>query len=222
MIKRTILFMGSLLFSAELLGQVSIADANTAMPDYSVYYEGVHAREAGDLVTAVRKFTESAEGGLAIAQYNLGVMYYSGNGVPQDFFKAFEWTRQAAEQGHVAAMVNLGVLYYNQIGVNSGVAAVWPFSLISRNTNFREAARWYGHAAEYDHGGAQYYLATMYQQGTGVEQDLVMAWKWANLARDNDVPDASLLLASISQDLTQSQRQQAQQLYAEWVLSYRN
>ena len=34
------------------------------------------------------------------AQYNLGVMFYHGNGVPKDFKKAFKHYRLAAEQGH--------------------------------------------------------------------------------------------------------------------------
>jgi uncharacterized protein len=219
---KTILYtLSVLMFSATLHAQVSIVDPNTPLPDYTVYYEGVDAREAGDHATAVRKFTQAAEAGLAIAQYNLGVLYYSGNGVEQSFEKAFQWTYKAAEQGHVNAMVNLGVLYFNQVGVSSGVTSVWPFSLIARAGNLREAARWYEYAAEYNHGGAQYYLATMYRDGTGVEKNLVQAWKWANLARDNDIPDASLLLASISRDLSPEQLEQAQTLYAEWVLKYR-
>lgn len=209
------------MFSAVLHAQVSIVDPNTPLPDYTVYYEGIDAREAGDHATAVRKFTQAAEAGLAIAQYNLGVLYYSGNGVEPSFEKAYEWTKKAAEQGHVNAMVNLGVLYFNQIGVNSGVTSVWPFSLLTRASNYREAARWYEYAAEYNHGGAQYYLATMYRDGTGVELNLVQAWKWANLARDNDIPDASLLLASITRDLSPAQLEQAQALYAEWVLKHR-
>jgi uncharacterized protein len=213
--------LGAVMFSAALHAQVSIVDGNTPLPDYTVYYEGVAAREAGDHATAVRKFIESAEGGLAIAQYNLGVLYYTGNGVEQSFEKAFEWTQKAAEQGHVNAMVNLGVLYFNQIGVGLGATSVWPFSMIGRTRNYREAARWYQNAAEYNHGGAQYFLATMYRDGTGVEADLVQAWKWANLARDNDIPDASLLLASITRDLSPAQREQAQREYADWVLKYR-
>ena len=32
-----------------------------------------------------------AEEGITEAQFNLGFMYYSGQGVKQDYFKAFEW-----------------------------------------------------------------------------------------------------------------------------------
>ena len=69
----------------------------------------------------------SAEQGDAKAQYNLGVCYENGHGVPQDYSKAVEWYRKSAEQGHAAAQYNLGVCYYNGIGVpkNTKKAMVW-------------------------------------------------------------------------------------------------
>ena len=48
----------------------------------------------------------------ARAQNNLGVMYYHGNGIKQDFDEAFKWYRCAAEQGHAKAPNSLGVMYY--------------------------------------------------------------------------------------------------------------
>ena len=39
------------------------------------------------------------DAGHAAAQFNLGVMYDFGWGVPQDDVEAVAWTRQAAEQG---------------------------------------------------------------------------------------------------------------------------
>ena len=53
----------------------------------------------------------------ARAQYNLGVMYANGDGVPQDYAEAVKWYRLAAEQGHAKAQNNLGVRYYNGKGV---------------------------------------------------------------------------------------------------------
>ncbi len=53
----------------------------------------------------------AAEQGAALAQYNLGVMYRLGKGVPQDSDEAQKWYRKAAEQGHVKAQNALGSLY---------------------------------------------------------------------------------------------------------------
>ena len=41
---------------------------------------------------------KSAEQGYVNAQYRLGVLYYDGHGVSQDYQKAFEWILKAAEQ----------------------------------------------------------------------------------------------------------------------------
>jgi TPR repeat protein len=49
-----------------------------------------------------------ANAGDAVAQYNLGLMYATGEGVPQDDAQAVTWFRQAAEQGHAGALNNLG------------------------------------------------------------------------------------------------------------------
>ena len=37
--------------------------------------------------------------GVAIAQNNLGYMYYNGLGVPQDYIQAYAWFQLAAEGG---------------------------------------------------------------------------------------------------------------------------
>lgn len=60
---------------------------------------------------------ETAEQGNADAQNNLGVMYYFGYGVPQDYKKAFEWYTKAAEQGNAKAQYRLGDMYYFGYGV---------------------------------------------------------------------------------------------------------
>ena len=41
-----------------------------------------------------------AELGFSFAQYNLGRMYYEGDGVSQDYKKAAEWYNKAAIQGN--------------------------------------------------------------------------------------------------------------------------
>ena len=59
----------------------------------------------------------SAEQGDASAQYNLGVMYDDGLGVPLDDAEALRWYHLAAEQGHATAQHNLGVMYGTGEGV---------------------------------------------------------------------------------------------------------
>jgi len=46
-------------------------------------------------------------------EYNLGVMYETGDGIAKDSTQAAQWYRKAAEQGHALAQLNLGVMYFN-------------------------------------------------------------------------------------------------------------
>ena len=56
---------------------------------------------------AVELYTLAAEQGNANAQYNLGVMYAEGRGVPKNEQVAAAWYRKAAEQGHASAQQKL-------------------------------------------------------------------------------------------------------------------
>ena len=81
-------------------------------------------------LTDIRK---AAEQGNADAQFNLGWMYYEGEGVPKDDAEAARWFLKSAEQGIATAQFNLGEMYKEGIGVPQDDA---------------EAAKWYRKAAE--------------------------------------------------------------------------
>jgi hypothetical protein len=72
-------------------------------------------------------FFRAAEQGYADAQFNLGLMYINGEGVPQDISHAVELFQKAAEQGHVDAQNNLGAMYFTGEGVarNEKKAIEW-------------------------------------------------------------------------------------------------
>ena len=109
-----------------------------------------------------------AEQGSAAAQFNLGLKYANGEGVPQDSVAAVAWYRKAAEQGHPDAQNNLGWMYANGAGVPQDDAA---------------AVAWYCLAAEQGSASAQVSLGALYSDGgRGVPQDLVEGHTWLNLA----------------------------------------
>ena len=60
---------------------------------------------------------KGAERGQPLAQFNLGLMYYKGRGVRQDYKEAVKWWRLAAEKGFGEALNNLGMMYGNGDGV---------------------------------------------------------------------------------------------------------
>src|ERR1035441_120037 len=64
-----------------------------------------------------RTLTEQAEKGNARAQYNLGVMYHTGQGVPQDNSEAVKWFRKAGDQGEAHAQFAPGLIYEQGQGV---------------------------------------------------------------------------------------------------------
>ena len=79
--------------------------------------KGLDAYDRGDYATALREFKPLAEQGDAYAQYNLGVMYDKGQGVPKDYKTAVKWYTLAAEQGDADAQNNLGLMYDEGKGV---------------------------------------------------------------------------------------------------------
>lgn len=54
----------------------------------------------------------AADKGYAVAQYDLGKMYYYGEYVTKDLAKAYEYLKKAADQG-TNAINNLASMYYN-------------------------------------------------------------------------------------------------------------
>ena len=81
------------------------------------FQKGLDAAKAGDYATALKEWQPLAEQGDADAQFNLGIMYANGEGVPKDDVEAARWWRLAAEQGHARAQFNLGIMYANGEGV---------------------------------------------------------------------------------------------------------
>jgi hypothetical protein len=126
-----------------------------------------------------------AEQGDAAAQYNLGLMYRNGEGVPQSDADAVEWYRKAAEQGLAAAQCNLGLMYYLGNGVPESYA---------------DAVEWYRKAAEQGYARAQYKLGCMYLYGKGVPQSDADAVEWYSKAAEQGDADAQFLLGQMYED----------------------
>jgi TPR repeat protein len=164
--------------------------------------KGVEAAAHGDYAAALREFRPLAERGNAVAQYNLGIMYENGDGVPQDYAEAMQWYRLAAGQGLAAAQVNLGVMYYEGLGVPQ---------------DYVVSARWARLAAEQGYAIAQYNLGNMYVTGRGVPQDYVKAHMWFNLAAARGDADAEKNRATIAGHMTPDQIAEAQRLAREWL-----
>ena len=91
--------------------------------------DAVSAYNHRDFALAERLLRPLAEQGDAQSQFYLGVMYYRGQGVPQDYQEALKWYRKAAEQGDAQAQSNLGLMYDKGQGVPQDFvrAHMWYF-----------------------------------------------------------------------------------------------
>lgn len=67
------------------------------------FQKGFNAYRAGDYATALEEWKPLAEQGDAYAHYNLGGMYYKGQGVPQSNVMAHMWYNIASANGHPEA-----------------------------------------------------------------------------------------------------------------------
>ena len=186
------------------------------------YEDGVNAAFKGDFETALHEFTLAAEEGLDLAQYNLAILYFTGQGVEKDMAEAFRWTEAAAAQGHVAAQFNLGNLYYAGDGVEM---------------NRTKAVAMFESAAKGGHPNAALILANMYADGevsgdtepgllarlarffgAADGDDLVLAHAWANMAIANESEQGEALRTELESRMSAQQISDARRQFALWQI----
>lgn len=78
---------------------------------------GARAYDKGDFATALKEWMPVAEKGGSAAQFNIGLLYQEGQGVPQNYTEAAKWFERSADQGYLKAEHNLGAMYASGRGV---------------------------------------------------------------------------------------------------------
>lgn len=96
-----------------------------------------------------QKYLVKAQAGDVDAQYNLGIMYYHGDGVAKNHDEALKWFHLSAEQGDAEAQFNLGFMY----GRGEGTAK-----------DHRASMEWFQKAASQGHEGARDILEKMFRK----------------------------------------------------------
>jgi len=153
------------------------------------------------------------------AKVKLAEMYYSGNGVKQNYKKALKLYKKAAADGDTAAMRKLGDIY------TSGLGAI---------RNYEEAFKWYESAAMggdvlsarklgelylKGQGGdptAQFNLGEMYMKGNGLPRDYVLSYKWFNLSNAGGFRAAAAKLDKLEAKMTPEEVARAQRITREF------
>ncbi len=172
-----------------------------ASPAWSDFQAGMDAHDRGDYATALSEWRPLAEQGHAKAQYNLGLLYANGQGMPQEYEQARQWWEKAAAQGDANAQYKLGVLYENGFGGAQDNG---------------QARQWWEKAAAQGDARAQYSLGFLYHSGYYVPQDFVQAHMWYSLAAANGHKDAAMLRGVLPNQMTHAQIAEAQKLAREW------
>ena len=183
-----------------LLSPLLLAFSPTLLASYE---DGVNAAFDGNFDIAFREFSVAAEEGLDLAQYNLAILYFTGQGVEKDIERAFKWTLAAAQQGHTAAQFNLASLYSEGDGTKK---------------DMDKAVEWFTHAARAGHPISAFILATMYRDGDHVKRDRVQAHAWASLAITNEYAEAVEFRADLEDDMNSDQLSQARRIFARWQI----
>lgn len=128
-------------------------------------------------------------------EYEQGLAYAFGDGVPQNDRTAFNLFYAAAEKGYALAQYKVGVAFAYGEGVRQ---------------DSKQAAEWYLKAAEQGYTIAQRNLALMYLDGNGIQQNKIQALAWyrvvASQGNAMDIRRHDQLAKELSEiELSQSQ-----------------
>lgn len=155
--------------------------------------------------------TIAAEQGEAYAQFLLGSMLATGQGVQKDEAQAVEWFTKSAQQGNIQAQFNLACMYKEGLGVAKDEAkaqllvekaakqgderAQFALGLIYGGgqgvlQNESEAFEWFKKSANQGFAEAQFALGIMYGKGQGVAKDEAQAEIWIKKAADQGQKEA--------------------------------
>lgn len=130
--------------------------------------KGLAAYKRGDHAMALRVWKPLADQGDRAAQYNLGLLFEAGKGVPLNRGAALEWYRKSAAQSFPMAQHNLGRIYYMGEGVPE---------------DYAKAIKHFLPAAEQGIAFSHFFLGMIYAGGGGgVQADHVQAYKRLSLA----------------------------------------
>ena len=114
--------------------QVDIEISGTQLGEKLSEEEIKEKLEVAKVKADFNKWKSLAEQGNSEAQYNIGRMYYKGDGVPKDYKEAVKWYRNPAEQGSAGAQLDLGSIYKNKLK-NLCEARYWYTERLTNKSN---------------------------------------------------------------------------------------
>ena len=156
----------------------------------------------GSFVSPTRSLPSLAEQGNVEAQFNLGLLYDQGRGLPKDKQEALRWYRRAAIQGDMFAQNALGDNYWEGTGVPK---------------DDREAVRWWRLAAAKGFVPAQHSLGKILAGGSqGIPADKPQAYMWLMLSAAQGDEEAGRQGHLLSKQLKPTEVTNVKKLVNQW------
>jgi localization factor PodJL len=158
------------------------------------------------------KLRSDAFAGKADAQYEVGIRFAEGRGVPKDLQNAALWLERAARQGLPPAQYRYGRLaekgdgmqkdvatarrYYEQAAAAGNVQAMHNLGVLYADGAFGQpdlaaAMNWFRKAADHGVKDSQYNLGIFYARGISVPKDPAQSYLWFSLAASQGDKDAA-------------------------------
>ena len=167
-----------------LLVVLSLSGGMPVLADTNAEAQAAFA--SGDYRRAREIWTELSDNGDPVAQFNLGVLYDEGLGIPADPAKARSLWQRAATAGLTRAVHNLALLEIDQASQGKG--------------DLKAARALLEQAAEAGHSSARYSLGKMYEYGLGVDADATVAVQHISVAAEAGLPRAQYSMGKIYRD----------------------
>lgn len=147
--------------------------------------------KAGEPAQALELFGKAAESGDPAGEYGLGVLYFQGTGVAQDFARSSRHFRAAAEQGHVLAQYNLGNAYLHGHGLDK---------------DMEQAEHWWRQASTAGYVRAQYNLGILLLENAQAVEPREEGIAWLRASAERGFPKAREKLESLKESLDLEQQ----------------
>jgi uncharacterized protein len=159
---------------------------------------GMRDYNAGDKRGAAQALEYAAGQGHSLALWKLGRMYADGDGVQHDDLKAFEYFSKLADQNADESPDSPNASVVSSAFVALGTYFLDGIKGTYVTANPGRAVEMFHYAASYfSDPNAQYNLARLYLEGTGVDKDSRLAARWFNLAAEKGHHASQALLGHL-------------------------
>lgn len=149
--------------------------------------DGIAAYKQKDYPKALMLLRPLADGGNVVAERQVGLMYFWGQGIKKDDQTAMKYFQAAADKGAIADQLTLA-MFYQHDGDNARDLKM-EGSFGSATKDYAEARKWFDKAFAQGSVEAVRRIGNMYREERGVEQDYRQAAAWyAKAAAAGDAP----------------------------------